>query len=87
MAKTRTAVIDSIEGATRNLTALTAVEIREMKAPNLRKLARANGLDEKGLKMGEVADNVFKARLSESRKLGHVSRKHVASQKVVEATE
>ena len=62
--------------ATRNLTAYTAKKLREMGGKELRALAKRNAIQE-GSTVQETLANIMEARISESRKLGHISRQIV----------
>ncbi len=74
-------VIDIIAPELRNLTSLTAGQIRDLSYKELVALASDNGIQTRtednkaGLKSGDVYANLMKVRLSESRSLGHMSRR------------
>ena len=62
-----------VNPALRNLTALSAAELREMKPESLRALATKNGISADGPTQAVFA-RIMVARTSESRRLGHISR-------------
>jgi hypothetical protein len=68
------ALIDTNAGiAVRNLTAYSAKALREMTGKALKALAEKNGI-QVGKTSQETLDYIMSARLSESRRLGHISR-------------
>jgi len=81
MSNPATTVIDLIAPELRNLTKLTAKDIRGLTYKELVTLAADNGIQTRtddnkaGLKSVDVYRNLMKVRLSESRSLGHMSRR------------